>query len=223
MIDLTTARTKMVDNQLRTNDVTDLALLTAMGDIAREAFVPKSLKSLAYIDEDLILSESDGEKPARYLTRPASFARMLQRAAPDADDVALLIGCASGYGAAVLARLAGAVVALEEDEELADAASDTLVKLSVDNAAVVKGPLNEGWAVEGPYDVIIIEGAVDDVPDKLFEQLKDGGRLVCVKGGGLSGDAVLYTRSAGEICGRSFLNLSLKPLPGFTKPAEFVF
>lgn len=223
MTDLTTARTKMVDNQLRTNDVTEYALLDAMGDVARETFVPSSLKSLAYIDEDLILRDAEDGRAARYLTRPAPFARMVQLTAPQSGDVALLIGCASGYGAAVLARIVGAVVALESDEDLATDAGDALVKLGVDNAAVVTGPLAEGWPAEGPYDIILIEGAVDAVPPGLFDQLKDGGRLVAVLGQGLSGDAVLYTRSDGEISGRSSMNLSLKPLPGFERAPEFVF
>ncbi len=223
MIDLTTARTKMVDNQLRTNDVTEYALLDAMAAVAREAFVPSSLKGLAYIDEDLVLRDAEKDEPARYLTRPAPFARMAQLATPHSDDVVLLIGCASGYGAAVLARVVGAVVALESDQELANDAGETLVKLGVDNAAVVSGPLAAGWPAEGPYDIILIDGAVDKVPSGLFDQLKDGGRLVAVVGHGLSGDAVLYTRTDGKISGRSSMNLSLKPLPGFDAPREFSF
>lgn len=223
MVDWTMARTKMVDNQLRTSGVTAYSVLDAMGEVAREAFVPTSLKTLSYIDDDLTVRDADEAGPARYMMRPASFAKLAQLARPGAEDVALLIGCGTGYGAAVLARIVSAVVALESDAELAAKASEILPKLGIDNAAVVSGPLHEGWAAEGPYDIIILEGAVEEIPAALFDQLKVGGRLVAVTGTGLSGEAVLYTRSESGISGRPSLNLSLKPLPGFEKPKAFAF
>ena len=223
MSDFATARRKMVDNQLRTDSVTAHAILDAMGDIAREEFVPASLKQLAYIDEDLQVRDADDETPARYLTRPAAFARMVQLAAPDDDDVVLLVGCGTGYGAAVLARLTSAVVALEADEALAGQAGETLLELGIDNAAVVTGPAAAGWKAEGPYDAIIVDGAVDEVPPALFDQLKDGGKLVATIGEGLSGTVILYGRTGKDVSGRSSFNLSLRPLPGFEKPREFAF
>ncbi|MBB4302575.1 protein-L-isoaspartate(D-aspartate) O-methyltransferase [Rhodobium orientis] len=223
MVDFTTARRKMVDSQLRTSNVTHYGVLAAMGEVPREDFVPAAQRSLAYIDEDLLLKDADAGEPARYLTRPAPFARLVQLVAPEADDVALLVGAGGGYGAAVLAKMVSAVVALECDEELAKEAGKTLDELGIDNAAVVVGPLQAGWPGEGPYDVILVDGAVDKLPDGLLDQLKDDGRLVAVEGHGLAGKAIVYTRSDDEVSGRLGFNLALRSLPGFEKEPEFTF
>ncbi len=130
---------------------------------------------------------------------------------------------ASGYSAAVLARLAGSVVALESDADLAAQASETLVELGIDNAAVVTGPLDAGYPSEGPYDVIVVGGAVEVVPEALLDQLKDGGRLVAVVGYGRAASATLFTRSGDDIGSRVAFDADVRPLPGFRKPKAFVF
>lgn len=223
MEDFAAIRTRMVDSQLRTENVTDYAVLAAMGDIPRERFVPARMRSLAYIDEDLAVKDASGGSPARYLMEPAPFARLIQAAEIDPADIVLDVGCATGYSTAVLGRLANSVVAVEADAELAALASENLVDLGVANAAVVTGPLAEGYPSEGPYDVIFLGGAVEFVPDALFAQLKDGGRLVGVVGYGRAAVATLCTKTDGDIGSRPLFNAHLRPLPGFDKPRAFVF
>jgi protein-L-isoaspartate(D-aspartate) O-methyltransferase len=223
MEDFTASREKMVDSQLRTEDVTDYAILAAMGEIPRERFVPARLRPLAYIDEDIVVKEAAGATPARCLMEPAPFARLLQAASIMPSDILLDIGCATGYSTAVLARLANSVVAVEEDPELAALASETLVDLGIANAAVVIGPIIEGYPAEGPYDVIFLGGAVEHVPEALFGQLKEGGRLVGVIGYGRAASATIFTRTEGQIGCRVAFNAHVCPLPGFAKPKAFVF
>jgi protein-L-isoaspartate(D-aspartate) O-methyltransferase len=223
MEDFSTARTKMVDSQLRTQNVTDFAVLSAMGAVPREHFVPAAMRPFAYIDQDILIKEASADGPARYLMEPGPLGRLLQLADVTSSDIALDVGCASGYSAAVLARLAGSVVALESDETLAARASETLVELGIDNVAVVTGPLEAGYAAEGPYDVIFLGGAVETVPQALFDQLKDGGRLVAVVGYGRSALATLFTKSGGDIGDRAEFDADVRPLPGFRKAKAFVF
>jgi protein-L-isoaspartate(D-aspartate) O-methyltransferase len=223
MEDFTVAREKMVDSQLRTEDVTDYAILTAMGEIPRERFVPARMRPLAYIDEDIRVKDASGATPARCLMEPAPFARLLQLAEIMPSDIVLDIGCATGYSTAVLARMANSVVAVEEDAELAAMASETLVDLGVANAAVVTGAMVEGYPSEGPYDVIFLGGAVEYVPDALFDQLKEGGRLIGVVGYGRAASATLFTRTDDDIGSRVAFNAHVCPLPGFAKPKAFVF
>ncbi len=223
MEDYAAARVKMVDSQLRTTDVTDYAVLAAMGEIPRERFVPARMRPLAYIDEDLLVKEATGGAPARYLMEPAPFAGLVQLAEVAPSDIVLDIGCTTGYSTAVLARLANSVVALEADAELAALASRTLVDLGIANAPVVVGPLEDGYPSEGPYDVIFLGGAVEFVPDALFGQLKEGGRLVGVVGYGRAAAATMFTRTDSETGSRVAFNAHVRPLPGFAKPKAFVF
>jgi protein-L-isoaspartate(D-aspartate) O-methyltransferase len=223
MEDYAAARTKMVDSQLRTTDVTDYAVLAAMGEIPRERFVPARMRPLAYIDEDIAVKDGAAGTAARYLMEPAPFARLVQLAEIGPSDIVLDVGCATGYSTAVLARLTYSVVAVEVDAELAALASSTLVDLGIANAAVVTGPLREGYASEGPYDAIFVGGAVEVVPEGLFAQLKAGGRLVAVVGYGRAAAATVFTRTDGEIGSRIAFNAHVQPLPGFAKPKAFVF
>jgi protein-L-isoaspartate(D-aspartate) O-methyltransferase len=223
MEDYAAARTKMVDSQLRTTDVTDYAVLAAMGEIPRERFVPARMRPLAYIDEDISVRDGGAAAPARYLMEPAPFARLVQLAEIAPSDIVLDIGCATGYSTAVLARLANSVVAVEVDAALAALAGSALVDLGIANAAVVTGPLEEGYPSEGPYDVIFVGGAVEVVPDGLLAQLKEGGRLVAVVGYGRAAAATVFTRTDGEIGSRIAFNAHVQPLPGFAKPKAFVF
>jgi protein-L-isoaspartate(D-aspartate) O-methyltransferase len=223
MEDFAVARTKMVDSQLRTVDVTDYGILAAMGAIPRENFVPARMKALAYIDEDILIKEAAGSNPARYLMEPGPLARLIQLAEVGAGDTVLDVACATGYSTAVLGRLAQSVLALECDAELAASASQTLGELGVANAVVATGPLQDGYASKGPYDVILVGGAMEVVPDALLAQLSDGGRLVGVVGYGQAAVATLFTRSGGEIGRRVAFNAHVRPLPGFSRPKAFVF
>jgi protein-L-isoaspartate(D-aspartate) O-methyltransferase len=223
MDDFTVQRTKMVDNQLRTQSVTDYAVLAAMGEVPREQFLPPASRALAYIDSDLALTAAGVGGQARYMMEPAPLARLVQLAEVGQADVVLVVGCGTGYASAVLARLANSVVALEQDPDLAARASETLTDLGVDNVAVVTGPLEAGYPSEAPYDVIFVDGAVELVPATLFDQLKDGGRLVAVVGYGRSAAATVFRRSGAEIGSRVAFDADVQPLPGFRRPKAFVF
>lgn len=222
MADFAKARQTMVDRQVRTADVTDAKVIAAMAEVPREQFVPRAKRALAYSDADVeIVSPSSG-RPARYLIEPAILARLIQLAAIEEGDIVLDIGCGTGYGAAILGRLASAVVALEPDAGLATSATETLIELGIDNAAVVSGPVEKGYPSAGPYDAIILEGSVDAVPVALFDQLKAGGRLVAVIGTGPAGMAMLY-RKNGNVAGRPAFNAPIPPLPGLRPAPTFVF
>jgi protein-L-isoaspartate(D-aspartate) O-methyltransferase len=190
------ARQKMVDNQIRTTDVTSHSVLKAFLTVAREDFVPTPLKPLAYIDDDMQIAAGGDDGVARYVMEPSPLAKMLQLAQINRDQVVLEIGCGSGYTAAILSLLAGSVVAVESDAELAEAASERLSDGGYDNVAVVTGDLEKGYAAEAPYDVIFINGAVETVPAALFDQLREGGRLVAAVGVGLAARPSLSRRAA---------------------------
>ena len=222
MNDYSAQRTTMVDCQIRPSDVTDFSIISAMLEIPREKFVSESQAQLAYRDEDLPLRDTGSAYP-RCLMEPAPFARLLQLAEIQSGAIVLDIGCASGYSTAVLARLCSSVVALEEDKRLAARATQILSELEVDNAVVVTGPLVNGYAKEGPFDVIFIGGAVGQIPDTLAEQLKEGGKLVAVEGTGNTGKATLYVREDENLCKFSHFNCAVWPLPGFEKQVEFEF
>lgn len=222
-VDFAELRTKMVDSQVRTTDVTDLRIISAMLDIAREEFVDPAHRELAYIDEDIRLSGQTGNDGQRYLMEPSPFAKLVQLAAIKPQDVVLDVGCGSGYSAAVLSKLAQSVVALESDAGLAAMAGDLLAKLGCHNVAVVEGALNRGHAAEAPYDVIFLGGAVEEIPDALFGQLKEKGRLVAVIGHGNAGVAYLYVKTNGVVGRVRGFNAAVKPLPGFRREAAFVF
>jgi len=214
MTDFASARRHMVDGQVRTTDVTDLRIIAAMQEVPREHFVPQA--GLAYLDLDVPV----GAGPRRLL-KPMVLAKLIQAADLAGTDRVLDAACATGYGAAVLARIAGQVVALEEDPALAVAARSALS--GEPNVSVVEGPLGAGWPQDAPYDAILLEGATEIAPQSLCRQLKDGGRLLCVLGAGPGAKAMLYRRSGDDIGARAIFDASATVLPGFAKPAEFVF
>jgi protein-L-isoaspartate(D-aspartate) O-methyltransferase len=219
MFDFSAARTFMVEGQIRTNDVTDPRITGAMFTLERERFVPPAWKTLAYSDSEIPAAE--GSK--RMLPTPVVTARLIRTADIKSSDYVLHIGAATGYGSAILAKLANSVVALEEDAALAKAASDNLSALGIGNVAVVTGPLVKGYPAEGPYDVIVIEGAVETLPDQLASQLKDDGRLVAIHGAGRTGRGTLFRKTQSGLSGSPFFDAAAPLLPGFVAPPAFVF
>ena len=215
MTDFAAARRHMVDSQVRAADVTDLRILAAMSEVARERFLPAALAGLAYLDLDVAVAGT------RRLLKPMVFAKLLQAASLSGSDRVLDVGCAAGYGAAVLSRIAGEVVALEEDAMLAQAAKAALADCP--NVTMVNGALTGGALQHAPYDVILLEGAVETVPQALFQQFKDGGRLLCVLGVAPGAKAMLYCRSGGDFGGRAIFDAAAAILPGFSKPPAFAF
>jgi protein-L-isoaspartate(D-aspartate) O-methyltransferase len=216
MTDFAAARRNMVDGQVRTADVTDLRILSAMLDIPRENFVPPASAALAYLDLDLAVGDG-----SRRLLKPMVLAKLIHAADIAATDQILDVGCATGYAAAVLARIAGHVVALEQDAGLVQAARTALA--GQPNVSVVSGPLTGGWPQGAPYDVVLLEGATEIVPQTFLGQLKDGGRLLCILGNGPAAKAMLYCRSGDELGGRPIFDANAAVLPGFAKTPAFAF
>lgn len=222
MIDYATKRRNMVESQLRPNGVTDFRINTAMLNIPRERFVAASRQSFAYIDEDIPFSDRDDG--ARCVVEPMVFARLVQLADIADNDIVLDIGCGLGYSTAVLAQLAQSVVALENDPQFVSEATSRLGELGVSNAAVVEGPLNLGYAREAPYDVIVVNGGVGEVPEGLLAQLKEGGRLVAVIDHGPVGRATLFVKQNNVVSRRAAFDAAITRLPDFDKKSPaFVF
>jgi protein-L-isoaspartate(D-aspartate) O-methyltransferase len=218
MVDFTQARKNMVDCQLRTNKVVDDTLIEAFLSIPRELFVDSGHQALAYTDTDV--SAGNGRK----LMAPMVIAQLIQAVQARPHEVALHVGCASGYSSAILAKLVGTVVSLESDKNLAARANNNFTNLAVDNAVVVEGPLNEGYASQGPYDIICIEGAVAEIPSRLIDQLADGGRLCAVVDDGSDlGRAVLLVKKGNSVSKRVLFDATITPLPGFEVEKSFVF
>jgi protein-L-isoaspartate(D-aspartate) O-methyltransferase len=223
MMDFAAARRTMVDSQVRTSDVTDLRIIAAMLAVPRERFLPAEQADLAYLDFDVPVTAAQAGKTTRRLLKPMVLAKLMQAAEIAAGDHVLDVGCATGYASAVLARLAGSVVALEEEAALAGRARDNLLALGVGGVQVASGPLADGSPALAPYDVILVNGAFEVVPKALLRQLKPGGRLVGVLGRGPAGKAMLYFSIGGECSGRPIFDAAAPLLPGFAAPAAFVF
>lgn len=217
MVSSAALRATMIDSQLRTNDVNDARLLDAVAEIPRERFVPSEKKSLAYMSEPIETAKG------RYLLDPRSFGKLMQAAAIGPDDVVLVAGGGNGYMAAVAAKLASTVVALECEADMAAAAEQAFADLGLDNIAVIKGPLEKGRGDQGPYDVILINGGVEEVPPVLFDQLKEGGRLAAIVVNGPAGKGHLYVKAATGLSRRIVFDATVPLLPGFTKAREFTF
>jgi protein-L-isoaspartate(D-aspartate) O-methyltransferase len=218
MIDFARSRRLLVDNQLRTREVTEADVLDAFATVPRELFVPSSRRAIAYSDAAIPL-----DAPGRSLAAPTSTARLVQLVDPADGDRVLDIGCATGYAAAVMSLLGARVVALEEDAALADHARAALAEAGRGDVEVVTGALAAGHPAKGPYDAILIEGSGDEVPQTIFDQLADGGRLVVTLGHGLSGRATLFRRTGKELGSRAVFDVAMPPLPGFQRAPRFDF
>ncbi|MCB1436941.1 MAG: protein-L-isoaspartate O-methyltransferase [Rhodobiaceae bacterium] len=223
MENISLASTNMVESQLRPNDVTNPRLLAEFLRVPRENFVPGARRALSYADQDVELKPAGTKGPARYLMQPMTFGRMVQLADVKPTDLVLDVGCGTGYSAAILSALADSVVALECDEDLAAIANDVLPALQIANAAVVTGPLPQGYAAEGPYDVIVVNGQLGAVPGALCDQLKEGGRLVAVLEEGGVRRIWVFHRHDGKTTGIAGFNAAAPVLPGFEPEEEFVF
>ncbi|MBB3566024.1 protein-L-isoaspartate O-methyltransferase [Rhizobium sp. BK491] len=216
-MDFEAARVKMVENQIRTTDVTSHSVLNAFFAVPRENFVPEKSKLLAYVDCDIEVA------PGRFLMEASPLAKLLQLGAITKDDKVLDVGCGTGYVSAVLSLLAGKVIALESNEELAAQAKANLAALGYDNVTVVGGDLEKGHAADAPYDVIFLNGSIEQLPQGLLDQLGEDGRLITVIGYGHAARATVFMRERGAFSENVFFNASIKPLPGFAKAKEFVF
>ena len=218
MAEFSKARQNMVDCQLRTNKVVDEALVARFETVPREWFVEESVRSIAYVDEDVSIGNG------RYLVAPMVLARILQELAINPSEVVLDVGCGTGYSSAILSGLADTVVALEENHELATRANDLLTELAADNAIVVEAPLSEGYATQGPYDIILVGGAIASVPSALTDQLIDGGRLAAIIDDGKGqGKVILMIKRHGAVSQRELFDASVPRLPGFEPKMGFVF
>ena len=216
-MDIDEARQNMVDCQLRTNKVTDAALLSAIGDLPREAFLPVDLQAFAYSDGELNIAEG------RSMLAPMTSARMLQCLELKEKDACLVIGRASGYIAAVMARLAYVVFALCDDKMLSSETTSVCNQLGLDNVISVTGPLEKGWVKEAPYDAIFIDGAVEILPDVILDQMADGGRLTAIVQENGVGRATRFLKSGAARSGRVLFDAKAPILPNFELPQNFVF
>ena len=219
MTDYTVARLNMVESQVRPNGITDRRIIAAVERVPREIFVPESRRAVAYMDEDVPLDATHGP---RALIEVMAFTRMLQHALIKPEDKVLVVGAGTGYGAAVIAQIAARTVALECDPALAAAARRNLDGTA--NVVVVEGPLEPGCAAEQPYDVIIAEGRIEEVPQAWLGQLAQGGRLVAVVGDRDMAQARVYARSGATTAVREVFDASVAALPGLKKKRpDFVF
>ncbi|WP_158266711.1 protein-L-isoaspartate O-methyltransferase family protein [Alsobacter soli] len=221
MADFALQRRMMVDCQLRTYDVTSAAVLAAMDETPRELFLDPEQRSFAYVDRPLTVQAPGGGR--RTMLTPMVFARLVQAAKIDPEDRVLDVACGTGYSSAVLAQLAGSVVALESDQGLAARASELLGGVAADNVTVTVGALKDGHPAGAPYDVIVVNGAFEVEPTALFSQLRDGGRLVGVFGAGRAAKAMVYLKSGDVIGGRAIFDAAAPLLDDFKSAQTFVF
>jgi protein-L-isoaspartate(D-aspartate) O-methyltransferase len=212
------ARLNMIENQLRPNRIEDPRLIDAMREVPRERFVPKALRGVAYADEDLPLPDG------RHLIEPLALARLIQAARIRPQDVVLVLGCTTGYVGAVLARLAATVILVAPDEASGRQLESLLEELGADNMVVVLNPSPAtGHPEQAPFDVILLAGSVEQVPQALLAQIGEGGRLVAVIDDGRIGKGTVFTRLHGVVGSRVMFDAQIPPLPGLQKAIEFVF
>lgn len=213
----------MVESQILPNKVNDPRLIEALSSVPRERFVPETRRGTAYVDEDLEIA------PGRFLMEPVVFARMVEAAGVLETDTVLDVGCGPGYSTAILAQLAGAVIGLEKEADLVENARALMLDLGVDNAVFEQTDPTLGYPDQAPFEVIMLGGAVADVPACLLDQLADGGRLIAVipdrhlSNRSHFGPATLFTRAGRSVGSRPLFDAGIPPLPGFEKEPGFVF
>ena len=215
MTDFATRRRLMVDTQVRPSDVTEFPIIDAMLTVPREAFVPRDRIEAAYTSEHVSLGGT------RVLLDPRCFAKMLDALDLTNHDLVLHVGAGYGYGPAVIARIAEAVVALEDDEERVSEAQSILSEQDADNVILHEGPLTDGVAEHGPYDAILVEGGVEQVPDALIAQLKEGGRIACIFMDKALGTVKIGHKLDGHVNWRFAFNAGAPVLSGFEKARAF--
>lgn len=217
-MDFAAARLNMVESQLRTNRVVDTRLVEAMAAVPREAFLPSQLRAIAYVDEDIALGNG------RYLMEPMVFARLVQSAQLAQGARVLLVGSGCGYGAAVLAHMGMRVTALECEAKLAAAARAACAANGAASVTMVEGPLEAGWPAAAPYDVVLFEGGIGDLPPAYAAQTGEGGRLLAVVAPPeRQGKATLWQKFAGSLTGRTLFDAATPLLPGMLREPGFVF
>ena len=221
-MDYAVPRKNMVESQVRPSDVTDRRIIRAMADIPRELFVPEASRPVAYMDGPIALGAPLG-RASRTLLEPRTFAKLVQAAQIEQAAAVLDIGTATGYSAAVLARLSGRVVALDVEEGFVTAARETLAAIGAEGIEVVTGDLADGWPESGPYDAIVIEGAIETIPPGLLDQLKDGGRLVAIQSRHGAGRATVWRRDGSVFGTQDVFDANSEVLPGFERAPAFVF
>lgn len=214
MHDFVTRRTMMVDSQIRPNDVTKFPVIEAMLAVPREDFVPAARRETAYVGDDIVIA------PGRVMLEPRTLAKMLDTLDVQPSDLVLDVACGTGYGAALISRMAEAVVALD-GAEFTDAAQAALAAVGADNTVVVGGSLTEGAPKHGPYDAILIEGAIEVLPEVIAAQLREGGRIVCLFREGALGVARIGRKIDGVITWRHAFNATAPVLPGFVAEKGF--
>jgi protein-L-isoaspartate(D-aspartate) O-methyltransferase len=219
MTDFARARRNMVDGQLRPNRVTNVRLLGVVGELPRERFLPEPLRAVAYADDDVPLGNG------RVLLEPMVLVRLIQYLQPQEGERAMVVASGRGYGAALLSRLVKEVVAVESDQMLAGAAEQTFKELGLANIRQTVGKLEQGAPQSAPYDVILIEGAVEQISQPILDQLAEGGRLSTVVAGppGALGVAQLTVKDGGIASSRPLFDAGTLSLPGFAPPARFTF
>jgi protein-L-isoaspartate(D-aspartate) O-methyltransferase len=223
MADFVQQRINMVESQVRPSDVTDRRIIRAMLELPREDFVPEAMRAMAYMDGPLEVTPRHDGAGARYLLPPRTLAKLIQLAEIDPSALVLDLGPATGYSAALLAKLAARVVALEVDPALCAKMGATLRHLGLGNVKVIEGPLPIGAKAEGPFDAILLNGAVEAVDPDLVDQLKIGGKMVGVLATGPFGRACVWCRSSVGVDTRSEFDAAAPLMPGFARPAGFVF
>ncbi|WP_300016139.1 protein-L-isoaspartate O-methyltransferase [uncultured Roseobacter sp.] len=215
MTDFAARRTMMVDTQVRPSDVTKFPIIDAMLRVPRENFVPAAQREAAYMGENLELGEG------RVILEPRTLAKMLDALDVSNDELVLDVGAGMGYSSAVIAHVAEAVVAVEDDETMASEAQESLAEAGVDNVILHVGPLAEGASQHGPYDVMLVQGGITELPLTLQDQIKDGGRVACLFMQGALGEVRIGHKNGGVISWRMSFNAGAPVLAGFGK--EHVF